>query len=119
VWERLIYFKIQTAWAYIASPEATRRDAKESFEALMRVTSEVDKKEKSSGQCIVHIPKCIMKGRLKRLVFGIEEFQQYEHDPDWTDRPAMLVDMPPGVFIASLLANAPFGYYLNNFFSFW
>ena len=50
-----------------------------------------------------------MKGRLKRFVFGIEEFQQYEHDPDWTDRPAMLVYMPPGVFVTSLLANAPFG----------
>ncbi|KAF7636149.1 Protein kinase domain-containing protein [Meloidogyne graminicola] len=98
-----------TIYAYIARPEASRRDAKESFEAFLRVSQASDAKEESTSIKSEHIPKCVMKGRLKRLVFGIEEFQQYEHDPDWINRPAILFYMPPGVFVTSLLANAPLG----------
>ncbi|CAK5012860.1 unnamed protein product [Meloidogyne enterolobii] len=107
-------FNSQQPWAppvvaYIARPEATRRDAKESFDAFLQVSKAHDAKEGKNGLKFPHIPKCVLKGKLKRLVFGIEEFQQYEHDPDWINRPAILYNMPAGVFVSSLLANAPLG----------
>ncbi|CAK5053713.1 unnamed protein product [Meloidogyne enterolobii] len=107
-------FNSQQPWAppvvaYIARPEATRRDAKESFDAFLQVSKAHDAKEGKNGLKFPHIPKCVLKGKLKRLVFGIEEFQQYEHDPDWISRPAILYNMPAGVFVSSLLANAPLG----------
>uniref|UniRef100_A0A915LTP8 Protein kinase domain-containing protein n=1 Tax=Meloidogyne javanica TaxID=6303 RepID=A0A915LTP8_MELJA len=107
-------FNSQQPWAppvvaYIARPEATRRDAKESFDAFLQVSRAHDAKEGKNGLKFPHIPKCVLKGKLKRLVFGIEEFQQYEHDPDWINRPAILYTMPAGVFVSSLLANAPLG----------
>lgn len=40
----------------------------------------------------VHFPRMVLSGHLQKLIFGIDGEQAFERDPEWPDRPMVIIE---------------------------
>ncbi|TKR82101.1 hypothetical protein L596_015874 [Steinernema carpocapsae] len=87
-------------YAYPRNNESQNRSMN-SISATVRVLEKVKGRSK-------HFPKIIKFGKLPNLIFGMEQEQQLERDPEWVGRPVVIVQHDT-VNLASLMCLSPTG----------
>ncbi|KAK0407080.1 hypothetical protein QR680_018984 [Steinernema hermaphroditum] len=89
-------------YAYIPRNDVPQERSMNSISATVRVL------EKCRGRS-KHFPKLVKFGRIPDLIFGLEQEQQRERDPEWLTRPVIVVQHDT-INLAAIMSLSPTGY---------